>query len=38
MTEAEKRLAEQDMLRYPVTEKNAQELATVLQLFLKGPL
>lgn len=38
MTESEKRLAEEDMLKYPVTEKNAQELAMVLQLFLKGPL
>ena len=38
MTESEKVLAEEDMLRYPVTQKNAQELARVLQLFMKGPL
>lgn len=38
MTLEEKKLAEQDMLTYPVTDKNAQELAMILQQFLKMPL
>ena len=37
MTAREKYLAEQDMLRYPVTKDNALDLATTLQKFLKMP-